>query len=186
MDTGCGPGYPTQILQNYCSSIIGIDIADASQNISFQFDKSNISETLSFLSGDATCLPFKNNCFDTVVSFDVIEHIENDLVYLKEIRRVMKNDAKLLLETPNVNRLSNKIREVFHPIEYPLLLGDGCIHVREYSHEALLKLLVSAGFRNINIKGPWLGLPGRFEFGLHKFPKFFEKYAQYWFVEAFA
>lgn len=186
LDAGCGPGYPTRILQQNCNNIIGIDVSNASSNAAFMFDKSVLSDTLTFLSGDATKLPFKNKSFDAVVSFDVIEHIQDDLAYMTEIRRVMKSGAKLILETPNKDRLSNKLSGFFNPIEYPLMLGDGCIHVREYSKNTLTDLLKAAGFQAVKVKGPWLGLRGKVELGLHKFPKYLEKYSQYWFVEAIA
>jgi len=121
LDVGCGAGYPTKILEKRCKYIVGIDI-------SYTFDKSKISPNLDCCLGDAIRLPYRNSCFDVVVSFDVIEHIEDDLMMLIEIRRVMKESAKLLLETPNLERLSNKMKGLVKPVQYPLVLGEGCVH----------------------------------------------------------
>jgi SAM-dependent methyltransferase len=184
LDVGCGSGYPTKMLEKRCNHIVGIDISYASNNILFAFNKSNLSPFLSFCSGDAIKLPFKDECFDAVVSFDVIEHVEDDLNFLLEIKRVMKKGAKLLLETPNVNRLSNKLKGIVRPIEYPLVVGDSCIHIREYSKSGLENLMKDVGFRDVKIKGVWLGLRGGFEVGMRKIPQRLEKYSQCWLVEA--
>jgi SAM-dependent methyltransferase len=184
LDVGCGSGGPTKMLEKRCNHIVGIDISYASNNISFAFNKSNLSPNLRFCSGDAIKLPFKDECFDAVISFDVIEHVEDDLNFLLEIKRVMKKGAKLLLETPNVNRLSNKMKGLVKPIEYPLVLGEGCIHIREYSKSGLERLVKDVGFRNVKIKGVWLGLRGGFGVGISKFPSYMEKYSQCWLVEA--
>ncbi len=105
----------------------------------------------------------------------MIEHVEDDLKFLIEIRRIMKKGAKLLLETPNMDRLSNKMKGLVKPVKYPLILGEGCVHIREYSKNSLKKLLKVAGFKNVRIKGVWLGLRGRFEVGISKFPGYLEK-----------
>jgi 2-polyprenyl-3-methyl-5-hydroxy-6-metoxy-1,4-benzoquinol methylase len=42
-----------------------------------------------------------DNAFDVVVSFQVIEHIDSDLLFLQEIRRVLKPGGVALLTTPN-------------------------------------------------------------------------------------
>jgi len=68
-----------------------------------------------------------------------------------------------------------KLKSLVKPIKYPMCLGPGCIHIREYSKEELELLLNRAGLRSIRIRGVWLGLRGRFEMGTTKFPKKLEK-----------
>jgi len=177
LDVGCGAGDPTRILEGLCKHIVGFDVLRA-------FDKSNVSPNLDFCLGDAIRLPFRDECFDAVVSFDVIEHVKDDLSFLLEIRRVMKEGAKLLLGTPNGGRLSNRMKGLVKPVEYPLVLGEGCVHLREYSKNSLGHLLKAAGFKSVRIKGVWLGLRASLEVGISKFPRYLEKYSQYWLVEA--
>jgi hypothetical protein len=65
-----------------------------------------------------------------------------------------------------------------------MVLGPNCIHIREYSREELEKLLNTVGFKMWEIKGIWLGLRGRFEIGISKFPKKLEEYSQCWLIKA--
>ena len=57
-----------------------------------------------------------DNTFDTVVSFQVIEHIEDDALLLKEIHRVLKPGGIALLTTPN--RKMSLTRNPWHIREY--------------------------------------------------------------------
>lgn len=78
----------------------------------------------------------EDNKYDFVVSFQVIEHIDNDLGYLREIYRVMKPGATLLLTTPN----------------RALSLSRNPWHVREYLPEEL-KRLAEQVFDQVEMKG---------------------------------
>ena len=46
-------------------------------------------------------LPFADHSFDTVLSFDVFEHIPDSDKHLREVRRVLKPHGQYLLQTPN-------------------------------------------------------------------------------------
>jgi 2-polyprenyl-3-methyl-5-hydroxy-6-metoxy-1,4-benzoquinol methylase len=109
LDVGCGAGAPTRMLSKNCKYIIGLDV----QNV---FDKKNTSSNLDFVRGDGTQLPFRDESFDAVVSFDVLEHVEEDLKFLTEIKKCLRKGGMLLLETPNRNRLSMKLKGVFNQL----------------------------------------------------------------------
>jgi SAM-dependent methyltransferase len=48
-----------------------------------------------------TALPFPNETFDAVVSFDVFEHIPDSDAHLDEVRRVLRGGGVYLIQTPN-------------------------------------------------------------------------------------
>ncbi len=50
---------------------------------------------------EGTTLPFSNETFDLVLSFDVLEHIPDTDAHLAEVRRVLKAGGWYLLQTPN-------------------------------------------------------------------------------------
>ncbi|MDR3706038.1 MAG: class I SAM-dependent methyltransferase [Paludibacteraceae bacterium] len=72
-------------------------------------------------------LNIPSNYFDYVVCFQVIEHIKPDEFFLQEINRVLKNDGKLILTTPNIDK--TLVRNPWH--------------VREYQVDELKKLMMS-------------------------------------------
>ena len=78
----------------------------------------------------------KDNSFDYVVTFQVIEHIEDDQLFVKEIHRVLKPGGKVIITTPNIK----------------LSLTRNPWHVREYTAAGLEQLLRKF-FSKIQTKG---------------------------------
>ncbi|MBY0433079.1 MAG: class I SAM-dependent methyltransferase [Cyclobacteriaceae bacterium] len=89
-----------------------------------------------FLSGELPPLPFGDNSFNSVVSFQVIEHIEDDLLFLQEIHRVLRPGGVALITTPN----------------RPLSLSRNPWHIREYT-PAELTALAKKVFSSVEMKG---------------------------------
>jgi|GEM_PF-3402380 len=54
-------------------------------------------------------IPFKDNTFDIVVSFHVVEHVRNSNNYFLEIRRVLKKGGLFICETPDFSKTYKKI-----------------------------------------------------------------------------
>lgn len=52
--------------------------------------------------------PFKKNTFDEVLMKMVLEHLENPIEVLKEIVRISKNGAKLIIIVPQADSYANK------------------------------------------------------------------------------
>lgn len=178
LDMGCGKGNYTYFFGKR-NKTIGIDLQDVVEGKYRNFD---------FQIADATNLPFQNNTFDLVVSLDVIEHIENDKKMLSEACRVLKKNGRMFLSTPNKTRLSHFLLKVIgKPVKYPLNLGTDkklgpIIHIREYTAKELEKLIMSQGFRSVNINHFWLGLTP-LRAGFLK-AEVFKRYCHYLFVEA--
>jgi len=61
---------------------------------------------------DSVLLPFPNEAFDVVMSFDVFEHIPDSDGHLREVYRVLKPGGYYLLQTPNkyVNTVFETLR----------------------------------------------------------------------------
>lgn len=174
LDIGCGTGDFTMIFRKKNCITTGIDILD---NRKPEFSNFH------FILADAKKLPFKNEVFNAVVSFDVVEHIDKDKLFLSEVYRVLRKRGLFFLGTPNRNRLSNVLRKLVGvKIIYPLKLDKGCIHLREYLINELRVLITNSGFKIKDEKSLWLGLGGNF--GLRSFPKFLNNFSQYIFITA--
>ncbi len=53
--------------------------------------------------GDVLNLPFNNESFDTVISTQVLEHLEKPWTMVKEVRRVLKENGICILTAPFLN-----------------------------------------------------------------------------------
>ncbi len=102
LDVACGVGFGTRLLAERCGTVVGLDRDAESVARARAADGAHTSD---YVVGDATRLPFADGAFDTVVSFETIEHVPH-LPFLDEIRRVLAPGGLLLLSTPQ-NRLGH-------------------------------------------------------------------------------
>lgn len=108
LDAGCGTGGMLAECSEYNS--IGLDISGES----IKFCK--LRNLNNLLMSSISDIPFKDNIFDMVISLDVLSNIdiENNFKTLKEIRRIMAQDAILLLNLPAYNFLMGRHDMAYH------------------------------------------------------------------------
>ena len=89
LDIGTGNGEISSYIGE-TNTVFSVDISDTRQSKSrFSFSLCN------------EALPFRDNSFDFVISNHVIEHVQDQEVHIKEIKRVLKKGGVLYLATPN-------------------------------------------------------------------------------------
>ena len=86
LDVGCGHRPYAETFFSGATDYIGVD---------YLSDRSNPDVVCS-----ALALPFADNSFDTVVSTEVLEHVPDPRLALREMRRVLKPGAHLILSVP--------------------------------------------------------------------------------------
>lgn len=132
LEVGCGEGRGIDLLLEKAKSFSAIDkLSSVVHRLQDKYPKAN------FFSGNIP--PFEKldeNSFDCVVSFQVIEHINDDHFFLREIERVLKPGGVALLTTPN--RLMSLTRNPWH--------------IREYTSEELT-VLAAQYFEDVQMKG---------------------------------
>jgi SAM-dependent methyltransferase len=128
LDFGCGSGYGADRIAAIASEVRAVDVAeDAIAYARQHFDRPN----LRFDRIEAPSrLPFEDGSFDTVLSFQVLEHVRDTTHYLSEIRRVLVPGGCLVVVTPN--RQTRLL-----PLQKPWNRW----HVREYSWRTLRDVL---------------------------------------------
>ena len=104
-------------------------------------------------------LPYENEQFDLVIFTEILEHLhESPINKLNDIKRIIKPGGYLLLTTPNVMNLENKIKFFFNVNIYQDIYRycynpRYSLHYREYSKKDLKKLLIDfLKFKKIKFK----------------------------------
>lgn len=132
LEVGCGEGRGIDLLLPQVSQYTAIDkIEPVIGELKSKYPGAK------FYSGNIPPLSvFADNSFDSIVSFQVIEHIEDDKLFLKEIHRVLKPGGIALLTTPN----------------RPMSLSRNPWHIREYTAQELTNL-AKQYFKEVTMKG---------------------------------
>lgn len=173
LDIGCAEGHFTKLASDFATFVIGMDTNATA------LKKAEQSSKIGFVMADAQWLPYREAVFDNAVCFDVIEHLQNNKQFLRDVRRVLKQGGALYLTTLNRNRLTTIARKIIgRPRHYPHRIGGG-YHLREYTKDEFGNLLTSQGFKVEELKSFFLGTTLRHGYqsvGFASFPKFLEKY----------
>ena len=132
LEVGSGEGYGIMELAPKAEHYIAVDKYNT--DIS---DELNETNNITFIQSEVPPLKgIEDNSVDFVVTFQVIEHIEDDERFLQEIHRVLKPGGKVILTTPNVI----------------MSLTRNPWHTREYNPEQMGEVLKSS-FDNYELKG---------------------------------
>lgn len=136
LDVGCAYGF---LLERFPDTFekFGLDISEYATK---EAQRRLPAATLKVSSAESE-LPFPQNFFDIIIFNDVIEHLENPGVALENIRKVLKTEGILYINTPNLNLLRRKVLAYADKKEH---------HISLFSHRALLSLLAETGFKVVD------------------------------------
>lgn len=130
LDIACGIGYGSKILleNNEISRYCGVDISSqAIQKANSLYSNNKAS----FSIGSIKEIQFESNSFDTVISFETLEHINIPDHGVKEISRVLKNDGVFIgsVPTQEFDKLVEKI------------YGENKYHISRFDLQTLHNLM---------------------------------------------
>nr|MDO8061628.1 class I SAM-dependent methyltransferase [Candidatus Freyrarchaeum guaymaensis] len=105
-------------------------------------------------------LPFDDGFFDVVWAEEIIEHLLDTDAFLDEVHRVLRTGGVLILSTPNLASMANRLRLLAgkYP-KYVQYSNEGVGHVRYYTAGVLKSQLKRHGFTVEKIVGNFLGAP---------------------------
>jgi 2-polyprenyl-3-methyl-5-hydroxy-6-metoxy-1,4-benzoquinol methylase len=151
LDVGCGIGIFLFMAKEKGWDVFGIDVSDYAAN----FAKERFG--IDCFVGSLKKANFPDNHFDVITLWDVIEHFENPLEELEEIRRILSDDGVILFDTPNVESLMRQIAHWIYVLtggifKYPVKKLYHHFHLYYYSPRTLRMLLDKAGFEIIEMR----------------------------------
>ena len=126
LDVGCGTGANLLMLSQY-GEAEGVDVSEDA----LAFCRERGLEKVKLGAGEE--LPYEDGSFDLVTALDVVEHMDDDLAGLREMRRVLRPGGRVLLFVPTFMFLWGLQDEVSN-------------HRRRYRLSELRRVLEQAGF----------------------------------------
>jgi SAM-dependent methyltransferase len=126
LDAGCGSGRNMIDLARH-GTVTGIELSETSVTLARERNSGEVVE------GSVLEMPFAADSFELAASLDVIEHLQDDLAALRELRRVVAPGGALLVTVPAYQWLWSGHDEINH-------------HHRRYTRSSLLKVARQAGW----------------------------------------
>lgn len=96
LDAGCDDGNNTFLLSRKAEKTWGIDVNQKTIEHAQQKFPS-----ISFLRCPVEKTGFEDNFFDVIIMNDVLEHVENEIIALNEMFRILKKGGQLIISTPH-------------------------------------------------------------------------------------
>jgi SAM-dependent methyltransferase len=142
LDAGCGGGGMPLSLGEHAAHVIGIDPIDRFRDAGVTLARERGLGNVQFVQADGMALPFPSGTFDLVLSHAVFEHVANALLYLQEIRRVMRAGGRCYLSTaPYLSFAGAHLPRLIVPLPLHLIVG---------------RWLAFRTFRSLARHAPWM------------------------------
>lgn len=126
LDAGCGSGRNMVELAAF-GQVTGLELAPASIEVARSRDVGEV------VAGSLDAMPFPDATFDLGCCFDVLEHLPDDRAALRELRRVVGPQGRVLLTVPAYPWLWSSHDEINH-------------HYRRYTRRSLLAAAADTGW----------------------------------------
>jgi len=137
LDLGAGSGGNTSLLSEAGYEAVALERHPVAAQVAR-------ARGLAVLEGDGHRLPFADDTFDLVLACDVLEHLDDDLTAVQEVRRVLRPGGQLLLTVPADPALWSA-----HDVALD--------HRRRYTRETLSAVLAEGGL-HLSALSAWMVL----------------------------
>jgi len=164
LDIGCIPQITEELKTKFNSFTVGV-------NISKKVIKSKKKKDVRYIISDVREITLKHK-FDLVFCGELIEHIFNVDEFAEKIKELLNDGGYLLLTTPNLSSLFNRVsilfgfqpyglnpskKTIFNPfIKYDYFSG----HISVFTYHALISFIEKNGFYVLRLRGYNLGHKG--------------------------
>jgi ubiquinone/menaquinone biosynthesis C-methylase UbiE len=159
-DIGAGEGFLSQLLGEHVRTKLGLqprDVITASDIFPEYFRYPAIK--CEKISSDGR-LPYTDASIDIACSLEVVEHVEDQFAFARELHRILKPGGLAIISTPNVLNVNSRWKNLhsgFAVLFDPLLLSSAdpvhtSGHINPVSYYYLAYQLRQAGFASTSVE----------------------------------
>jgi ubiquinone/menaquinone biosynthesis C-methylase UbiE len=153
LDVGCGPGSLSIRLARQCREVCGVDVTPEMIRVA-QEKLTDAAANVSFHEGDACALPFASGSFDTVMSVNALQTMDQPDAAIAEMRRVLRPGGELLLIAYCYG--DSSLLENTALMRWAAKYG-GNVQWHSFTFEQLAALLPAKGFEVVETQKIWEG-----------------------------
>lgn len=116
LDMGCGVGYGASYLTESCRQVVAADTDQAA--LVYAKQNYDAPSNINFIQADAMRMGLAESGFDVVCSFEMIEHVPDVNLYLREVKRVLTPGGVFIVSTPQGQRSDSQPANPHHYREW--------------------------------------------------------------------
>lgn len=157
LDVGCGTGRYTIHTLNAGNNVIGSELV-------LNAAKGARSRGIQVIAADSEApFPFPDESFDALQFIEVVEHLMEPVITLREMNRVLKPNGDLFISTPNAAWWAHRVlllcgvTSFGYSPTYPVEVN---MHIRHFTFKTLREFLERSGFSVVKAQGTFTGFPG--------------------------
>lgn len=141
LDVGCATGFFLQVAKDRGWEPYGVDVSIEA------LVEAQRGPNIPVVQGTLERASFRDDCFDAITMFDVIEHLPDPIQVLREAHRILKENGILVICTPDVESFSARLMGRNWPHLKP------SEHLYYFSKNTLPRMLDRAGFHVLEATG---------------------------------
>ncbi len=137
VDLGAGDGYLSRAISPHVARVIAIDISDKMLK---ELEKKALQDGLTniqIIKGDSCDIPLEDESVDLVCSNMFLHHIEEPILVIKEMRRILKPDGRVFLADLMEHR-NKEFKDKMHDVW------------QGFSQREVKEWFIKCGFKNIH------------------------------------
>jgi SAM-dependent methyltransferase len=140
LDLACGVGYGTKFIaeNSSCMKVTGVDVSSNALKWAEEYFNSSKVE---YFCKDIEAQLDELNCedYDLITCFETVEHVKDDLTFIKKLYELLAPNGTLLISAPNESVIPFNNNPFFKN-------GINPFHYRHYTSENFQNLLNEGGF----------------------------------------
>ncbi len=157
LSLGCASGIVEKEILDLGVKVYGVDIAE--KPLKEAAKKGVITKKADITKK----LPFASESFDIILAAEVIEHLIDIRPFFAEMNRLLKKEGVIVLTTPNMGKLLDRIKFLFGiaPEHDAPLDKNLYLHIRLFTYDLLEKTFTTFNFKIENLSSNFVEFPGK-------------------------
>ena len=159
VDVGAGEGYFSQLVGEQIAQQVGAPVAEILSACDLYPENFRYAGVRCQRIDASDALPYTDASIDAACAVEVVEHLENQFRFVRELYRILKPGGRAIVSTPNLLNMNSRLRFLhsgfwllFNPL--PLERADP-IHTAGHIHPItpyyLMYAFYRAGFRRVEV-----------------------------------